>query len=240
MRHRPSRPRPWPISAGCERRFPEGLAGKNIAVTWAYSPSYAKPLSVPQGLITLLTRYGAHVRLAHPEGYDLMPETMETARAFAADSGGSLTTGESMDDAFEDAHIVYPKSWGPYDLMLERVEANRSEDETALAECERRALKRNSLFTDWICDERRMGRTRDGEALYMHCLPADIGAEVSSGVMHSARFSLARQANKKVYVVMALLAVAKQRELDRRLSQLAESSGEPLEEVSETVGPSDV
>ena len=39
-------------------RFPEGLAGKKIAVSWAYSPSYAKPLSVPQGLITLMTITG--------------------------------------------------------------------------------------------------------------------------------------------------------------------------------------
>ncbi len=194
------------------------LRGKRIAVSWAYSPSYAKPLSVPQGLITLLTRFGMDVRLAHPEGYDLIPETVEQAHRFAAESGGAFTTGGSMDEAFADADIVYPKSWGPYDLMLERVEANRRGDREALAAIEKRALERNRRHTDWICDERRMGLTN--EALYMHCLPADIGAEVSAGVMDGARVDLAREANKKVYVVMALLAAAKQRNLLGILEEL--------------------
>jgi len=58
----------------------ENLRGKKIAMSWAYSPSYGKPLSVPQGLISLLTRFGMDVRLAHPSGYDLMPDTLATAR----------------------------------------------------------------------------------------------------------------------------------------------------------------
>jgi knotted carbamoyltransferase YgeW len=199
-------------------RFPEGLAGKTVAVSWAYSPSYAKPLSVPQGLITLLTRFGADVRLAHPEGYDLMPETLETAAAHAVASGGSFTVASDMDVAFAGADVVYPKSWGPYDLMLERVEANRARDGERMKDIEHRALERNAQHTSWICDERRMALTRGGEALYMHCLPADIGAEVSPGVMEGALLDLARQANKKVYVVMALLAAAKEPELPRRLA----------------------
>ncbi len=201
-------------------RFPEGLAGRRVAVTWAYSPSYAKPLSVPQGLITLLTRFGAEVRLAHPEGYDLMPQTVERAARFAADSGGSFVAAGSMDEAFEGADIVYPKSWGPYDLMLERVEANRAGDAGAMADLERRMLDRNAAHRDWICDERRLGLTRDGEALYMHCLPADIGAEVSPGVMERYRHAVARQANKKVYVIMAILAAAKSSDLAVNLRDL--------------------
>ncbi len=187
-------------------RFPEGLTGKTIAISWAYSPSYAKPLSVPQGLITLLTRFGMNVRLAHPPGYDLMPQCLDSARAHAAESGGSFTLMQSMDEAFDGAEIVYPKSWGPYDLMLERVEANRNRDAAMMKEIEGRALARNKLYTDWICDESRMRTTRD--ALYMHCLPADIGAEVAGSVLERFRHSLASEANKKLYVIMALLALA--------------------------------
>src|SRR5512136_2701746 len=55
------------------------LRGKTIAMTWAYSPSYGKPLSVPQGIICLMTRFGMNVVLAHPEGYDLQPEALEIA-----------------------------------------------------------------------------------------------------------------------------------------------------------------
>ncbi len=196
-------------------RFPEGLEGKTLTMSWAYSPSYAKPLSVAQGIITLMTRFGMHVRLAHPPGYDLMESCMDAARSSAEESGGSFTVTHDMDEAFEGADIVYPKSWGPYDLMVERVEANRNKNRDALADIERRALERNRSFTDWICDERRMELTRD--ALYMHCLPADIGAEVSAGVMDQFRVDLAREANKKVYAIMALLAAAKTRGLKDQL-----------------------
>ena len=200
--------------------FPRGLEGRRIALSWAYSPSYAKPLSVPQGLAMLLTRYGAEVVLAHPEGYELMDETIETARRHASQSGGEFRVVSSMDEAFTGADAVYPKSWGPYDLMMERVGAHRARDQAAMAAIERQALARNAAHRDWICDERRMGLTRGGEALYLHCLPADIGAEVSSGVMHQHRVHVAREANKKLYVIMALLAVAKVPDLAARLERL--------------------
>jgi knotted carbamoyltransferase YgeW len=194
------------------------LAGKKIAVSWAYSPSYAKPLSVPQGLVTLLTRFGAHVTLAQPPGYRLMDQPMAAAAANASASGGSFRTVASMDEAFAGAHAVYPKSWGPWDLMQERVEANRQGDKTAMAEIEKRALERNAAHRDWICDERRMGLTQD--ALYLHCLPADIGAEVSPGVMGRFRVDVAREASKKLYVIMAALAAAKVHDLATRLEAL--------------------
>jgi knotted carbamoyltransferase YgeW len=204
-------------------RFPDGLAGKTMAISWAYSPSYAKPLSVPQGLIMLMTRFGMNVRLAHPEGYDLMPQCIDSAKKHAAESGGKFTISKNMDEAFAGADIVYPKSWGPYDLMLERVDANRQKDTERMKDIERRALERNRAHTDWICDERRMKLTHTGSALYMHCLPADIGAEVSAGVLEQFRFSLAREANKKVYVIMALLAAAKTPSLRSKLYGLAAS-----------------
>jgi knotted carbamoyltransferase YgeW len=202
-------------------RFPEGLEGRKIAVSWAYSPSYAKPLSVPQGLILLLTRFGAEITLAHPPGYRLMDETLEIARRHAAASGGAFTVTDSMDPAFTGADAVYPKSWGPYDLMLERVAANQARDRARMADIEQRALAGNAQHRDWICDERRMALTRKGQALYLHCLPADIGAEVSPGVMERYRVEVAREANKKLYVIMALLAAAKVDALDRRLAEAA-------------------
>ena len=199
-------------------RFPEGLSGKRIAMSWAYSPSYAKPLSVPQGIAMLMTRFGAHVTLAHPEGYGLMEPCLASAATHAAESGGSFRVVASMDEAFRDADVVYPKSWGPYDLMLERVAANRARDAKAMGEIERKALERNARHRDWICDERRMGLTKGGDALYMHCLPADIGAEVSTGVMACHTVNVAREANWKVHVIMALLATAKVSDLAEKLA----------------------
>ena len=201
-------------------RNPGGLRGRKIAVSWAYSPSYAKPLSVAQGCAMLFTRFGADVVLAHPEGYHLMPDTLEFAHASAKASGGSFRVVDSMDEAFQGADIVYPKSWGPYDLMLQRVEANRAKDKALLGEIEQAALARNAKYRDWICDERRLGLTRGGDALYLHPLPADIGHEVSHGVMKRHAVNVARQAQYKMYAIMALLAVAKAPDLAARLEAL--------------------
>jgi len=198
-------------------RFPGGLRDRTVAVSWAYSPSYAKPLSVPQGLIMLMTRQGMNVRLAHPPGYELMPECVEAARRNAATSGGRFDIVDRMDDAFDGADVVYPKSWGPYDLMLERVEAHRANDAERRRDVERRALERNREHADWIADGGRMDLTRERSALYMHCLPADIGAEVSAEVFDAAKPDVARQANKKVYVIMAALAATKEGNLGERL-----------------------
>jgi ornithine carbamoyltransferase len=176
-------------------------------VSWAYSPSYAKPLSVPQGVVSLLARFGAHVTVAHPPGYELLADPMAWATAGAAASGGSFRVIDDMDEAFTGAQAVYPKSWGPQALMRERVTANRAGDKDAMRDIEQRALANNAEHRSWICDERRMAQTDD--ALYLHCLPADIGAEVSPGVMEQFRVAVAREANKKVYVIMALLATAK-------------------------------
>ncbi|MFO0750867.1 MAG: knotted carbamoyltransferase YgeW [Myxococcota bacterium] len=197
----------------------DALRGKRIAMSWAYSPSYAKPLSVPQGIIMLLTRSGADVVLAHPEGYELLPEALEAARANAARSGGRFSVTGSMDEAFAGADAVYPKSWGPLALMHARVDA--AADKKALGEIEQKALAVNATHKDWICDARRMALTRGGKALYLHCLPADIGAEVTPDVMEGARIDVAREAQKKVYAIMALLAVAKVEGLAARLQSLA-------------------
>ncbi len=146
---------------------------------------------------------------------------MNHATANAEASGGSFTVTEDMDEAFRGADVVYPKSWGPLDLMYERVAANRAGDTVAMGEIESRCLEQNTQHRDWICDERRMALTRDSDALYMHCLPADIGDEVTEGVMARHRFNVAQEANKKVYVIMALLAVSKVPDLADRLAHLA-------------------
>ena len=105
-------------------------------------------------------------------------------------------------------------------MMMERVAANKAGDSAAFAEVERRCLERNAAHTDWICDERRMGLTDAGKALYMHCLPADQGDEVAHSVLERYKVEVAREANKKVFVIMALLAGAKLPDLHERLAAL--------------------
>ena len=82
-------------------------------MSWAYSPSYAKPLSVPQGLIMLLTRFGMNVTLAHPPGYELMPRAWRAPRSTPPSQAAPSRSLKNMDEAFAGADVVYPKSWGP-------------------------------------------------------------------------------------------------------------------------------
>ena len=115
----------------------ENLHGKKIAMTWAYSPSYGKPLSVPQGIIGLMSRFGMNVSLAYPKGYDLIPEVIALAKKQSEFNGGKFEIAESMEDAFENADIVYPKSWAPYQVMQRRTELLNKNDKTGLVELEK-------------------------------------------------------------------------------------------------------
>lgn len=190
------------------------LKGKRIAMSWAYSPSYGKPLSVPQGIIGLMTRFGMDVTLAHPEGYGLMPEVVELAGRQARESGGSFRQCSSMAEAFEGADIVYPKSWAPFHVMGERTTLLQAGDKAGLVELEKKALSQNALHTDWECTEEKMKLTRDGAALYMHCLPADITdvsckqGEVAASVFDKARLATYLEAGYKPYIIAAMMLLS--------------------------------
>jgi knotted carbamoyltransferase YgeW len=193
----------------------ENLKGKKIAMTWAYSPSYGKPLSVPQGIIGLMTRYGMDVELAYPEGYDLIPDVLEVAKNNAKTSGGSFKVANSMEDAFKNADIVYPKSWAPYSVMETRTKLLYSNDREGLKELERSCLINNARFKNWECDAAKMKLTKNGEALYMHCLPADISGvsciegEVSKDVFEKYRIETYKEAGFKPYIIAAMMLTSR-------------------------------
>ena len=122
----------------------ENLKGKKLAMTWAYSPSYGKPLSVPQGVVGLMTRMGMDVVLAHPEGYEIMPEVEEIARQNAEKSSGSFRVSNDMADAFKDADIVYPKSWAPFAAMEKRTNLYGEGDTEGIKALEKELLAQNA------------------------------------------------------------------------------------------------
>lgn len=204
----------------------EALKGKKIAMTWAYSPSYGKPLSVPQGAVGLLTRYGADVRLAYPEGYDIMGDVLELGKKQAKASGGSLTVTHSMEEAFADADVVYPKSWAPYAAMEERTELYAQGDQKGIDELEQRLLANNAKFKNWTCSEEMMKKTKDGKALYLHCLPADISGvscaegEVDASVFDRYRVPLYKQASFKPYIIAAMIFLQKVKDPAAKLEEL--------------------
>jgi N-acetylornithine carbamoyltransferase len=193
----------------------ENLKNKKMAVTWAYSPSYGKPLSVPQGLIALMSRLGMQISLAYPKGYELMPEIEKIAGDYANESGGSFEICHDMKQAFTGADIVYPKSWAPLDIMYSRTELMQKKDFSGLEELEKECLLQNAQHKDWECDQEKMALTNGGEALYMHCLPADItgvscaNGEVSAKVFENYMVDTYQQASYKPFVIAAMILLAK-------------------------------
>ena len=189
----------------------EKLRGKKMVMSWAYSPSYGKPLSVPQGVIALMSRFGMELELAYPEGYNLIPEIVDIARANAEQSGGSFKVSHSMTEAMKDADIVYPKSWAPFHIMQQRTELLKKADRAGLKELEQVCLANNARFTDWEYDMAKMKVTRNGDALYMHCLPADISGvscergEVSAEAFERYRTETWKEAGFKPYVIAAMM-----------------------------------
>ncbi len=170
--------------------FGKDLRGRKIAVSWAYAPSYAKPLSVPQGLCLLMPRFGLDVVLAHPPEYALMKSVIETAHANARAAGTKFEIVHDMDAACEQADIIYAKSWGIESLFHEP----------------QRALEISKKYRDWICDERRMKLAKPN-AIYMHCLPADRGNEVTDAVLDGPQSVIYQEAENRLHTAKAIMAL---------------------------------
>ena len=203
----------------------EALRGKKIVMSWAYSPSYGKPLSVAQGIITLMTRFGMNVVLAHPEGYDVITELERIAAENAPKSGGSFAKVHSMEEAFTEADIVYPKSWAPYKIMERRTALLRGGQSAKLDELEKECLANNARYKHWECTDKLMSLTRDGQGLYMHPLPADItdvscpAGEVAQSVFDRYRVPTYHEAEHKLYVIAAMILLTRFEHPDRVLAQ---------------------
>jgi ornithine carbamoyltransferase len=166
------------------------LRRKKVVVSWAYAASYSKPISVPQSLVLQLTRFGCDVVLAHPPGFELMPEIMDQARANARQARVGFEVTDNMDEAFKDADVVYPKSWGPL------VTTTTKEEGKAAIE----------KYRSWITDERRMGLTGD-DSIYMHCLPADRNLEVADAVIDGPHSVVYDEAENRLHAQKAVMAL---------------------------------
>lgn len=164
--------------------------GLTINVSYAYASSYQKPISVPQSLILLMTRYGMHVRLTHPPEFKLMPEIVEQAKENARKSRGSFEVLDDFEAGFKEADVVYPKSWG---CLL------TTDDLAESAEISQK-------YSDWITDESRMALAKE-DAIYMHCLPADRNIEVTDGVIDGSHSVVYDEAENRLHVQKAVMAL---------------------------------
>ena len=209
----------------------ENLRGKKVAVTWAYSPSYGKPLSCPQSLISLLPRFGMDVTLAHPEGYDLMGDRVDAAKKFAAENGCTFNQVNTMEEAFEGADIVIPKSWAPYAAMERRTNLYAEGDDAGIAALEKELLAQNATHQDWCSTTDLMAKTANGQdTIFMHPLPADISGvscehgEVMADVFDMHRVGMYKEASYKPYAIAAMIFLQKVADPAATLKALEESA----------------
>jgi ornithine carbamoyltransferase len=114
--------------------------------------------------------------------------------------------------------------------MHERTRLLRGGEKHKLADLEREALANNAEFKSWECTDDLMAATRNGRALYMHCLPADVtdvscdAGEVSQSVFERYRLDTYREAGHKPFVVAAMI-------LATRFRKPAEVLGRVLDEA---------
>ena len=163
--------------------------GLTVDVSYAYASSYQKPLSVPQSLILLMSRFGANVRLTRPPEFKLMPEIVAQAEANAAASGGSFEIIEDFEEGMRGADVVYAKSWGS---MLTTSDLEES-------------AKIGANYQDWITDDRLAALAP--EAIYMHPLPADRNIEVTDAVIDGPQSVVFDEAENRLHVQKAVMAL---------------------------------
>ncbi|MBT8462411.1 MAG: ornithine carbamoyltransferase [Gemmatimonadetes bacterium] len=164
--------------------------GLKLGVAWTSAPNYVRPISVPQSLILMMPRLGIDVTLAYPPEFRLLPDIEEQAQANAAAGDARFEISHRFEDAFEDADVVIPKSWGPLVHTRDHAEGVR------LIEA----------YPDWRCDANRMALGKD-HMLYMHPLPADRGREVTNEVIDGPQSVVYDEAENRLHVQKALMAL---------------------------------
>jgi len=158
-----------------------GAGRKRVVLTWAWHPK-ALPMAVPNSFALAAAQMGHDLVIAHPPGYDLDEELIESL-------GETVETTNDIDAAFEGAEVIYAKSWGSKQFY------GNTDQDIAI-----RAQYRNK----WIVDEEKMSRTNN--AIFMHCLPVRRNVIVTDGVIDSPASVVIDEAENRLHVQKAILA----------------------------------
>jgi N-acetylornithine carbamoyltransferase len=167
-----------------QEKLGHDLRGKKFVMSWAYSASVEKPLAVPHSAILGAAMMGMEIILAHPKELALDPMILAKTKERAVRHGGSFNICHDMNEAFKDAAVVYPKAWTVQPIDGTPVNFDRA----------------NAIFQankDWICTTEKMALT-DG-AIYMHCMPADRGMEVTDEVIDGSSSVVIDQAANRLH-----------------------------------------
>jgi N-acetylornithine carbamoyltransferase len=152
--------------------YGKDLRGRKLGVSWTYSPSTKKPIAPHHDFMYAASLFGPDIVFAHPPELRIDPEIEEAIQSTVEANGGSYAVVDSMEEAAENADVLYAKNYVCLDL-LPPVESEPKHDEMA---------NLFSKYQGWIADEKRMNLAKP-DARYMHCLPCERGFEVSNEVL---------------------------------------------------------
>ncbi len=178
-----------------------GYKGINFTMSWAYSPSVHKPRAVPQSAILYASMMGMNVTLAHPVGMELDPTILSRCEAYASETGGTFRITNDFKDGARGAQAFYPKAWCATPIFQAPIGESSEEKTKAIFD----------QHKDWICSADTM-KLAYKSAIYMHCLPADRGYEVTNEVMDKVAgpgwtSAIFDQAENRLHVQKAVMSL---------------------------------
>ncbi len=141
--------------------------------------------NVAHSLLLTGARLGMNISVVTPKGFEPDSRIVEKARRFAKETGAVVTITNSVDEAVEGAHSVYTDVWASMGQESE-------------------AEERKRLFEPYQVNSRLM-KAADKSAIFLHCLPAKRGQEVTDEVMESAQSAIFDQAENRLHAQKALL-----------------------------------
>ena len=141
--------------------------------------------NVTHSLMLNSARLGMDFALANPPNYDANAAVIQDAQAIAARTGSKLTFTHNPAEAVQGANAVYTDVW-------------------ASMGAENEAADRRTAFSDYQVDEELFVQA-EPNAVFMHCLPAKRGEEVTSRVIESPRSVVFDQAENRLHAQKALL-----------------------------------
>ena len=141
--------------------------------------------NVAHSLLLCCARLGIQAAIATPKGYEPIEAIVEQAKQLAVESGAAIEITNDPVAAVNSANAVYTDVWAS---MGQETEADQ----------------RNGLFAPYQVNQALLAQSRK-DALFMHCLPAKRGLEVTDEVMESAQSVAFNQAENRLHVQKALL-----------------------------------
>ncbi|WP_058300389.1 ornithine carbamoyltransferase [Gorillibacterium timonense] len=131
-------------------------------------------------------KLGLHVAIASPDGYLPDAGVQQDTRAIAAETGGSLLVTEDAREAIADADIVYTDVWASMGF----------EEEQKI---------REKAFANYQVNE-ELAKLAKPDYVFLHCLPAHRGEEVSAGVIDSKHSIIFDEAENRLHAQKAIMA----------------------------------